>query len=105
MENTSNNDFFLYSKEKSPKLTFICLERSAARIKACRLSNRKSTCCWAMRTIKRKRSENFVLCNTQMPLVTHFIRVGKQVPTTLTQTHTVNKPLGPSFGAEAPPGA
>lgn len=28
-------------------LTFICLERSAARIKACRLSNRKSTCCWA----------------------------------------------------------
>ena len=32
-------------KKKDPQLTFICLERSAARKKACRLSNRKSTCC------------------------------------------------------------
>lgn len=51
------------STKESPLLTFICLERSAARKNACRLSNRKSTCCWATRTIRRKRSET-LLCVT-----------------------------------------
>lgn len=37
-----------------PELTFICLERSAARIKACLLSNKKSSCCWAGRVIVKE---------------------------------------------------
>lgn len=37
-----------------PELTFICLERSAARIKACLLSNKKSSCCWAARVIVKE---------------------------------------------------
>lgn len=37
-----------------PELTFICLERNAARIKACLLSNKKSSCCWAARVIVKE---------------------------------------------------
>lgn len=45
----ANNMTLLEVRNKSPSVfTFICLERSAARIKACRRSNRKSTCCWAV---------------------------------------------------------
>lgn len=44
-----------------PELTFICLERNAARIKACLRSNKKSSCCWAARVIV-KEVRMLILC-------------------------------------------
>lgn len=66
-------------EKNSPQLTFICLERSAARKKACRLSNRKSTCCWATRIIKRKRSETLACVTLSTLCMTHCVRAGRQV--------------------------
>lgn len=98
-----------------PELTFICLERNAARIKACLLSNKKSSCCWAARVIV-KEVLTLILCLVlyvhignmlfmhqmhQTPAFIIFLTVGLNKD----WNSTSYTPLDPSFTGEVSLGA